>query len=180
MTNKNEQLNNGAVTSYVDTDMLANGEQPMVLTPEVNTNDIVTVDKVSPSIFEAEGGKDVFFSSIQTKDRKSAIKVYNAINSSENPLADHRGEVLHITDMVAHAITLEDDVTKENVDALRVVLVDKDGNAYHAISQGVVSSIQKIISIVGPAPWTDEPLEIVPVEVKTRKGFKTLTLQLQG
>ncbi|WP_436629569.1 hypothetical protein [Bacillus cereus] len=33
--------------------------------------------------------------------------------------------------------------------------------------------------MVGPAPW-NEPLEIVPVEVKTRKGFKTLTLQLQG
>ncbi|TWG32220.1 hypothetical protein FHX98_6847, partial [Bacillus sp. AK8] len=30
------------------------------------------------------------------------------------------------------------------------------------------------------APWTDEPLKIVPYEVKTRKGFKTLTLQLQG
>ncbi|TKI85600.1 hypothetical protein [Bacillus mycoides] len=150
-----------------------------VVDEQVNTQDIVTVDKVSPSIFEAEGAKDLFFSSIQKTDRKSAIKVYNAINSSENALADHKGEVLQITDMVAHAITLEDEVTKENVDALRVVLVAKDGKAYHAISQGVVSSIQKIISIVGPAPW-NEPLEIVPIEVKTRKGFRTLTLQLQG
>nr|WP_250649652.1 hypothetical protein [Bacillus thuringiensis] len=162
MTKTNEQLNN-----------------EVAVVEEVNTNDIVTVDKVTPSIFAAEGSKEVFFSSIQATDRKSAVKMYNAINSSENALADHRGEVLEITDMVAHAITLEDEVTKENVDALRVVLVAKDGKAYHAISQGVVSSIQKIISIVGPAPW-DEPLEIVPVEVKTRKGFKTLTLQLQG
>ncbi|HDR4470848.1 MULTISPECIES: hypothetical protein [Bacillus cereus group] len=166
MENNTKQLNNEV-------------NEIAVVDEHVNTNDIVTVDKVSPSIFEADGAKDVFFSSIQSKDRKSAIKVYNAINSSENPLADHRGEVLQITDMVAHAITLEDEVTKENVDALRVVLVAKDGKAYHAISQGVVSSIQKIISIVGPAPW-NEPLEIVPVEVKTRKGFKTLTLQLQG
>lgn len=170
MTNTNENLNNAVVT-YEDTDSVQQSET-------VNAHDIVTVDKVSPSIFEA-GGKDVFFSSIQSKDRKSAIKVYNAINSSENALADHKGEVLQITDMVAHAITLEDEVTKENVDALRVVLVAKDGKAYHAISQGVVSSIQKIISIVGPAPW-NEPLEIVPIEVKTRKGFRTLTLQLQG
>ncbi|MEB9381012.1 hypothetical protein P4J09_23680 [Bacillus cereus] len=166
MTKTNEQLNNEV-------------NEIAVVEEQVNKNDIVTVDKVSPSIFEAEGAKDLFFSSIQKTDRKSAIKVYNAINSSENALADHRGEVLQITDMVAHAITLEDEVTKENVDALRVVLVAKDGKAYHAISQGVVSSIQKIISIVGPAPW-NEPLEIVPVEVKTRKGFKTLTLQLQG
>ncbi len=150
-----------------------------VVDEQVNTNDIVTVDKVTPSIFEADGSKELFFSSIQATDRKSAIKMYNAINSSENPLADHKGEVLEITDMVAHAITLQDENTKEDVEALRVVLVSKDGTAYHAVSQGVVSSIQKIISIVGPAPW-NEPLEIVPVEVKTRKNFKTLTLKLQG
>ena len=150
-----------------------------VVDEQVNTNDIVTVDKVTPSIFEADGSKELFFSSIQATDRKSAIKMYNAINSRENPLADHKGEVLEITDMVAHAITLQDENTKEDVEALRVVLVSKDGTAYHAVSQGVVSSIQKIISIVGPAPW-NEPLEIVPVEVKTRKNFKTLTLKLQG
>lgn len=169
---------NTEVTTYIDTDMIANGEEPMVLSQ--NTLDVVTVDKVTPSIFEASNSNEVFFSSIKSDSRKSAVKVYNAINSSENPLADHRGEVLHITDMVAHAITLQDEVTGQDVEALRVVLVDKDGKAYHAISQGVVSSIQKIIGIVGSAPWTDEPLEIVPVEVKTRKGFKTLTLQLQG
>ncbi|MED1211873.1 hypothetical protein [Bacillus paranthracis] len=167
MENNTKQLNNEV-------------NEIAVVEETINTNDIITVDKVTPSIFEAEGSKEVFFSSIQKTDRKSAVKMYNAINSSENALADHTGEVLQITDMVAHAITLEDEQTKENVDALRVVLLDKDGKGYHAVSQGVVSSIQKIISIVGPAPWTDEPLKIVPYEVKTRKGFKTLTLQLQG
>ncbi|MRD28069.1 hypothetical protein GH869_28425 [Bacillus thuringiensis] len=166
MENNTKQLNNEV-------------NEIAVVDEQVNTNDIVTVDKVTPSIFEAEGSKELFFSSIQATDRKSAIKMYNAINSSENALADHKGEVLQITDMVAHAITLQDEVTKEDVEALRVVLVAKDGTAYHAVSQGVVSSIQKIISIVGPAPW-NEPLEIVPIEVKTRKNFKTLTLKLQG
>ncbi|MEJ9251350.1 hypothetical protein P4264_29035, partial [Bacillus thuringiensis] len=51
----------------------------------------MTVDKVTPSIFEAEGSKEVFFSSIQKTDRKSAVKMYNAINSSENALSDHTG-----------------------------------------------------------------------------------------
>ncbi|MED1164572.1 hypothetical protein, partial [Bacillus paranthracis] len=157
MENNTKQLNNEV-------------NEIAVVEETINTNDIMTVDKVTPSIFEAEGSKEVFFSSIQKTDRKSAVKMYNAINSSENALSDHTGEVLQITDMVAHAITLEDEQTKENVDALRVVLLDKDGKGYHAVSQGVVSSIQKIISIVGPAPWTDEPLKIVPYEVKTRKG----------
>ncbi|TSI12489.1 hypothetical protein FOT98_18375 [Bacillus sp. HY001] len=144
---------------------------------ETTALDFVKADSVSPSIFEAEGNKQLFFSSIQAKDRKSAVKVYNAINMAENPLADHKGEVLSITDMVAHAITLQDDITKEDVNALRVVLIAEDGKAYHAISEGIVGSMQRIISIVGQAPWTPA-LKVVPVEVKTRKGFKTLTLQL--
>ncbi|MFE2611637.1 hypothetical protein ACFXDI_52175 [Streptomyces mirabilis] len=47
-----------------------------------------------------------------------------------------------------------------------------------SVSQGVASSLQRIIGIVGQGPWTDEPLKVVPKEVKTRRGFKTLTLAL--
>lgn len=139
--------------------------------------DLVTGAAVSPSIFE--NTQTALFSSITVTDRATQIKVYNAINSSENSLNDHLGEVLSITDMVAHPIELEDEVTKETIQAMRVVLLDKDGVAYHSVSGGVVSSLQKIIGIVGQAPWTPA-LELSCVEVKTRKGFKTMTLKLQG
>lgn len=142
----------------------------------VVTEDLVT--NLSPSMFE--NTSSALFSTIQVTDRASKIKLYNAISDSENALDDHKGEVLEITDMVAHPIELEDEVTKEMVQAMRVVLLDKKGTGYHAVSSGVVSSMQRIIAIVGQGPWTDEPLQIVPVEKKTRKGFKTLTLKLQG
>lgn len=139
--------------------------------------DLVVGAAVSPSIFE--NTQTTLFSSITVTDRATQIKVYNAINSSENSLNDHLGEVLEITDMVAHPIELEDEVTKETIQAMRVVLLDKNGVAYHSVSGGVVSSLQKIIGIVGQAPWTPA-LALSCVEVKTRKGFKTMTLKLQG
>jgi hypothetical protein len=138
--------------------------------------DLVT--NLSPSMFENVG--QALFSTIQGEDRATRIKVYNAISDSENALDDHKGEILEITDFVAHPIELEDEVTKEMVQAMRVVLIDKNGVGYHAVSGGVVSSMQRIIGLVGQGPWTDEPLKVVPVEKKTRKGFKTLTLKLQG
>lgn len=141
-----------------------------------NTSDVVT--DLNPAIFE--NTDTALFSTIQGDDRATRIKVYNAISDSENPLDDHKGEVLEITDMVAHPISLQDEQTGEDIHAMRVVLLDKDGNGYHAVSSGVVSSLQRIIAIVGAGPWTEEPLKIVPVEKKTRKGFKTLTLRLQG
>lgn len=152
---------------------------PEVVENEVivaNTADVVT--KLSPAMFE--NTSEALFSTIQVTDRASKIKLYNAISDSENSLDDHKGEVLEITDFVAHPIELQDEQTGEMVQAMRIVLIDKEGEGYHAISAGVVSSMQRIISIVGQGPWTDEPLQVVPVEKKTRRGFKTLTLKLQG
>lgn len=160
MTNVSKEIKNEEVVNEVS----------------VVSEDLVT--NLSPSMFE--NTSSALFSTIQVTDRASKIKLYNAISDSENALDDHKGDILEITDMVAHPIELEDEVTKEMVQAMRVVLLDKDGTGYHAVSSGVVSSMQRIIAIVGQGPWTDEPLQIVPVEKKTRKGFKTLTLKLQG
>lgn len=145
-------------------------ELPMA-TPDAALN-------VSPSVLQ--NVEQSFISSIQATDRKSSVALYNAMNSGDNALADMVGIELEITDFVAHTVQLRDEVTKQPVDALRVVLIDKEGKAYHAISEGVVSSMQKIIGIVGPAPWREEPLKVVPKNVKTRNKFTVLTLQLQG
>lgn len=110
--------------------------------------------------------------------RKAAIAIYNAVNNKGESLDDHKGEVLEIVNFAAHPVTLTDENSGEVVEALRVVLVDKKGINYDAVSQGIASSLQKIIAIVGMAPWDVEPLKIKVVEQKTRKGFKTNTIEL--
>lgn len=152
-------------------------EEKVMTTEIVAPEDVVKADEVTPAIFEQTDA--VMFSTIQANDRESQVKLFNAINASENALADHVGEVIEVKDMVAHVIELEDEQTNEKVKALRVVLVTPDGAGYHAVSQGVVSALTKIINVVGQGPWTP-PLKVVPVEVKTRKGYRTLTIRLQG
>lgn len=137
--------------------------------------DVFNADQVTPAIFE-QGGQQIF-TTLKGETREDKIKQYNAVNASKDSLSDNIGEVFEITDMVAHPITLEDEITHEPINALRVVLIDSKGEAHYAISKGVVSSLQKIIGIVGPGPW-QPALKIVPQEVKTRKGFKTTTLRL--
>ena len=132
---------------------------------------------LSPSMFE--NTSQAIFTSIKGSDRVTSIKIYNAINNAENALGDFKGEVLEITDMVAHPITLQDENTGEEIQAMRVVLLTADGVGYHSVATGIVSSLQKVIGTVGPAPWTPA-LQLTPIEVKTRKGFKTLTLKLIG
>ena len=110
--------------------------------------------------------------------RKAAVAIYNAVNNKGESLDDHKNEVLEIVNFAAHPVTLTDENTGEVIEALRIVLVDKKGVNYDAVSQGIASSLQKIIAIVGMAPWDAEPLKIKVVEQKTRKGFKTNTIEL--
>lgn len=131
----------------------------LVITEDTPTN-------VSIDVF-TNPDKSFLTSFTDDGSRESKIKIYNAISNAENSLSDHIGEVLEIEHMVAHPIELADEVTGKMVQAMRVVLVDVNGVGYHAVSNGVVSSLQKIIGIVGPAPWTPA-LQVVPKQVKTR------------
>lgn len=120
-----------------------------------------------------------FFCSIPNDgSRRSAIAIYNAVNSKGESLDDHKGEVLEIVNVAAHPVSLVDENTGEVVQAMRTVLIDKNGKNFDAVSQGVVSSLQKIFAIVGQPPYNDEPLKIKVVEQKTRKGYKTNTIEL--
>lgn len=120
-----------------------------------------------------------FFCSIPNDgSRKAAVAIYNAVNSKGESLDDHKGEVLEIVNVAAHPVSLVDENTGELVDALRTVLIAKNGVIYDAVSQGIASSLSKIFGIVGMPPYNDEPLKIKVVEQKTRKGYKTNTIQL--
>lgn len=109
--------------------------------------------------------------------RASKVKIFNAINQKGESLDDHKNEVLKIVDVAAHPVTLTDENTGEIVEALRIIMIDEKGRNYDAVSQGIASSLQKVFAIVGPAPWTPA-LSLKIVEQKTRKGFKTNTIEL--
>lgn len=140
----------------------------------VNTNDVASVDLMAGF----HNSNNALYSSIKNDGtRESQIKIFNAINAAEEQLDDHKNLELSIVDVVVHPITLTDENTGEIVDTLRVVLIDDKGVGYQAVSQGIVSSLQKIFAIVGQPTW-EPALKMKVVEQKTRKGFKTNTITL--
>ncbi|KAA0817067.1 hypothetical protein EI975_21260 [Bacillus licheniformis] len=156
----------------VDTEVLGNKE--VLDVNEVSVREDVAT--FSPTVFEQPTQQ--IFSTINAETRADKIKVYNAVSNAEESLSEHIGEVIEVTDMVAHPVTLMDEATGEEIQAMRVVLLTADGVGYHSVSQGIVQSLQRIIALVGMGPWDKEPLKIVPKQVTTRRKFKTLTLQL--
>lgn len=121
-----------------------------------------------------------FYCSIQNDgSRESAIKVYNAVNSKGESLTEQVGKVLEIVDIAAHPVNLTDENTGEQVEGLRVVMIDKNGKIYDAVSNGIVNSLQRIFAMPGIGqPTYNPPLKMKVMSLKTRKGRITNTLEL--
>lgn len=124
-----------------------------------------------------------FYCSITDDGKRSTkVAIFNAINSADESLADHINEVLEVVNVVAHPVTLVDENTGEVVNALRTVLIDKNGKAYTAVSGGIASALSRIMSIIGEptgGAWEKEPVRMKIKQVKTRNGVnKVNTIEL--
>ena len=151
-----------------------------------NKNEITTYkqDIASLSILDQFKNPDgQFYCSIKNDGtRKAQVAIYNAINSADESVSDHINEVLEIVNIVAHPVTLNDEETGEIVEALRTVLIDKNGKAYVAVSGGIANALSRIMSIVGEptnGAWEKEPVKMKIKQVKTRNGNnKVNTIEL--
>ena len=124
-----------------------------------------------------------FYCSIQNDgSRKSKVAIFNAINNAEEKVSDHINEVLEIVNLVAHPVTLVDEQTGEVTEALRTVLIDKNGKGYEAVSGGIANALSRIMAIVGEpmnGAWEKEPVKMKIKQVKTRNGVnKVNTIEL--
>lgn len=120
---------------------------------------------------------NVFYSSIvDDGTRETKGKIYKALNNSEGSFAELE-EAIEVQDIMAHNVVLLDEQTGELIETVRVVLVTPEGKGYHAVSQGVMSSVQKIVGMYGAAPWVPH-IKMKPKRVKTRRGFFTVTIDI--
>lgn len=151
-----------------------------------NRNEVTVYkqDVASVSILEQFKNPDgQFYCSLKNDGtRKSQVAIYNAINGADESVSDHINEVLEIVNVVAHPVTLTDEETGEIVEALRTVLIDKNGKAYVAVSGGIANALSRIMSIIGEpvnGAWEKEPVKMKIKQVKTRNGNnKVNTIEL--
>ena len=152
---------------------------------ENTNNQLVVAQDFAPVdlVEQLKNPNGQFYCSIKDDGtRKTKVAIFNAVNGADESIADHIGEVLEVVNVVAHPVQLADEVTGEVVNALRTVLIDKNGKTYTAVSQGITSALSKIFSIVGTpedAAWEKEPVKMKIRQVKTRNGNnKVNTIEL--
>ena len=123
------------------------------------------------------GERAMFHSSFDRTTPEGKIQTYDAMSNAV-PVADHLGETINFVHFAAMVVEIADDKTGELNEAIRVILIDDKGVAYAAVSDGLLRSLQNIVSIFGdPSTW-DAPLPIQVVEERGRSGFRYMTVKL--
>lgn len=118
-----------------------------------------------------------FFSTLSGEDFEGKKAIARALTSSK-PLNDSLGETIALANIIVQSVQIADDRTGEINEAPRVTLIDTEGNAFHATSSGLLSSVRNILGVFGePSTWPASGLEIKVVEERGRRGYRFMTIK---
>ena len=82
---------------------------------------------------------------------------------------------IKLKDVILMNVTMEGEDGEQDT-GIRSVLIDADGNAYNATSNGIFSSLTNLYMIFGTLHFED-PLEIMISQIPTKRG-STLSITL--
>ena len=134
-------------------------------------NDIAISENNSIESFS--GGVGRLFTTIKGEDFSAKLALNNAIADAE-PIDKHLDKWINLKDIVIQDVefTDEDESTGEvtTTPGIMVVLVDDQGKAYRAFSNGVFRDLQRLLNILGdPNTWPD-PVSVKVVQTVSGKN----------
>ena len=134
-------------------------------------NDIAVSENNSIESFT--GGVGRLFTTIKGEDFSAKLALNNAIADAE-PIDKHLDKWINLKDIVIQDVEFndEDESTGEvtTTAGIMVVLVDDQGKAYRAFSNGVFRDLQRLLNILGdPNTWPD-PVSVKVVQTVSGKN----------
>ena len=139
------------------------------------SNEVMT--KTTTAIDELTGEVTTMYCSIVPQDDKDKARIFNAINNTDERIADHKNEVINVTDVIAHTVEMADE-QGNMIPQTRVILIDDKGKPYGATSTGMMSALKMIFPIVGMPPYA-KPLPLKIVEKTGRRGYRFLSVAIE-
>lgn len=115
------------------------------------------------------------FVSFRAEDMKSKVRLFNAMNQPKYKVSDMINKKIKLKDVILMNVIMEGEDGEQDT-GIRSVLIDADGNAYNATSNGIFSSLTNLYMIFGTLHFED-PLEIMISQIPTKRG-STLSITL--
>lgn len=116
------------------------------------------------------------FSSLKAETDEEKAQLFNAINNPEKRLADCINMTIEAKDLYIEVVNCTNEETGEITACPRIVIIDKKGVAYQAVSLGIYSALKKVIQIFGSPTW-EKPIKLEVKQV-TKGARKMLTLNI--
>ncbi len=113
-----------------------------------------------------------------TGNRVEDAQIFAALNNPEYRVANFINKEIAVANVLIEIRELLNEETGVIETAPRVVLIDKDGKAYQAVSKGIFNAVKNAYQVFGPAPW-EPPLKIEVKQVAVGKG-SMLTFDVIG
>lgn len=120
---------------------------------------------------EMSQGAASMYCSLKAGTREEKARVFNASNNPTHKVGDFINQVIEVKDVLCEVVNVDGE------EAIRTVLIDKNGESYQAVSAGIFNALKKAVQMFGTPTW-DEPLPVLIKQVKVGKGTM-LTFDVQ-
>lgn len=133
---------------------------------------VSTPNNLNAEIAGLSRGELAVFSTITGTDFASKVAVMNALSNSE-PISENLKATIELANVVVEPVDMANEGTGEIKAQPRVILIDKDGNAFHAISGPAFRDVKRLLAIMGhPSTWPAPlPIHVAQEGTGTRKYF---------
>lgn len=145
-------------------------------------NEVVSVAPMAMAederfIMDLTAERKVQYCSMVPKNEDEEIILFNAMNNPEKRIGDCINMTIEVKHVFCEVVTCINRETGEGNLCPRIVLIDKDGTGYQAVSLGIFSALKKIFSIKGDPKTWKKPVKLMVSQV-TKGDRKLLTFNM--
>jgi len=137
-----------------------------------STELVVSGSVLSNEIANMSRGQLGLFSTITGDSFEAKAALLTALSNSE-PISENLKATIRLANVVVESVDMADEATGEIKAQPRIVLIDAEGKAFHAISGPAYRDVKRLLAVMGhPQTWGSPlPIHVVQEGQGTRKYF---------
>lgn len=124
--------------------------------------------------FSAGSVTEKIYTSYDRDSKQGKLQLLAALSDCES-VSDYVGEEVQISGFTVHEVEFVDEDGVVNTG--RRTILDTDKGLLSAMSGGIEKALMNAIAVFGPAEHWTEPIRAKVVELKSRRGFRFLSLK---
>ena len=137
------------------------------------STEIATVsNNLGAEIANLSKGNLAVFSTMSGNSFEDKAKLMDALSNSI-PVSENLKKTIPLVNVVVESVEMVDEQSGELKSQPRIILIDSEGDAYHAISGPAFRDVKRLLAVMGhPNTWPEPlPVHVVQEGTGTRKYF---------